>query len=338
MTKRVLIIYTGGTLGMRPTEKGYAPARDLDGLIREHMPGLSASSMPNYALVEYDDPLESSNAMPHHWYGLADRIRAASGEFDGFVVIHGTDTMAYTASALSFLLAGLDKPVVLTGSQIPLCEARTDAQGNLVSAVLVAAMSGLREVVVCFGRHIYRGNRTTKVAAGELDGFDSPNYPPLAELGVDIRMAKPEALPPLPDALGGPTEYRPCDIAVLRIYPGMPARLIETIVETGACGLVLRCYGVGTAPTADKAFLAAIRKVTDAGILLVAVSQCLQGSVSLRRYAAGSELGDAGAISGFDMTTEAAVTKLHMLFSMGLEKAEIAQLTQSNLRGELSDA
>lgn len=338
MNKRVLIIYTGGTLGMRPTEKGYAPARDLDSLIRERMPGLQASTMPDYVLVEYDDPLESSNAMPHHWYGLADRIRAASADFDGFVVIHGTDTMAYTASALSFLLAGLDKPVVLTGSQIPLCEVRTDAQGNLVSAVQVAAMDAPREVSVCFGRHVYRGNRTTKVAAGELDGFDSPNYPPLAELGVDIRMARPETLPALPDALGEPVAYRPCDIAVLRIYPGMPARLIETIVETGACGLVLRCYGVGTAPTADKAFLSAVRKVTDAGILLVAVSQCLQGSVSLRRYAAGSELGDAGAISGFDMTTEAAVTKLHMLFSMGLGREEIAQLTQSNLRGELSDA
>ncbi len=337
MKKRILIIYTGGTLGMRPTERGYAPAGDLESLIRERLAELHSGAMPDYVMAEYDDPLESSNAAPRHWFELADRIKERVEDFDGFVVIHGTDTLAYTASALSFLLVGIEKPVVVTGSQIPLCEVRTDAQGNLVSSLQAAAMDSLQEVAVCFGRHIYRGNRTTKVAAGELDAFDSPNYAPLAELGVDIKMARPAALPKVLEHLETSPVYRPCDIAVLRIYPGMPARLIDAVAETGAKGLVLRCYGAGTAPTSDRAFLSAVRRVNEAGILLVAVSQCLQGSVTLGRYAAGSELGDAGAISGSDMTTEAAVAKLHVLFSMGLSVSEIASLTQCNLRGELTE-
>lgn len=322
---------------MRPSERGYAPAGDLESLIRERLAELHSSAMPDYVMAEYEEPLESSNAAPRHWFELAERIKSRLDDFDGFVVIHGTDTLAYTASALSFLLAGVEKPVIVTGSQIPLCEVRTDAQGNLVSALQVAAMDAFREVAVCFGRHIYRGNRTTKVAAGELDAFDSPNYPHLAELGVDIKVTKPAALPLVLEHHDQSPVYQPCDIAVLRIYPGMPARLIDAVAETGAKGLVLRCYGAGTAPTADQAFLAAVRRVTDAGILLVAVSQCLQGSVTLGRYAAGSELGDAGAISGSDMTTEAAVAKLHCLFSMGLSVSEIVSLTQRNLRGELTE-
>lgn len=335
--KRVCIIYTGGTLGMRATDKGYAPAGDLAALLGERLPELAAPTMPAYELLEYQQPLESSNATPCHWYDLADRIYAAEADFDGFVIIHGTDTLAYTASALSFLLAGLDKPVVITGSQIPLVEVRSDAPGNLIGAVQAIATGALQEVAVSFGRYILRGNRATKVNATELDAFGSPNFPPLAEIGTHFRFNDTNGMPTLPEALRGQRpDYTDCNIAVLRVFPGMSARLIDAIVETGACGIILRCYGVGTAPTADPEFLGAVKRATDAGVIVVAVSECLEGSVTLGRYAAGSALADVGVVSGFDMTTEAALTKLHTLFAAGLNRSTIAVLMQTNLRGELT--
>ena len=336
--KRVSIIYTGGTFGMRPTEQGYAPARDLGSLIRERMPELGADSMPEYALTEYDQPLESSNATPHHWYRLAEQIRADADRFDGFVVIHGTDTLAYTASALSFLLGDFRKPVVLTGSQIPLCEVRSDAQPNLISAIQTIATGRLlREVCVCFGRHVLRGNRTTKVNATELDAFQSPNFPPLAEIGTELRFGDYDD-PPLDTAVlgSGTPPYQDWRIAVLPVFPGIRDELVDAIVDTRAVGIVLRCYGVGTAPSADPRFLDGLRRATDAGVVTVAVSQCQEGRVSLRRYAAGSALADAGVLSGFDMTTEAALTKLHALFALRLDRSRVATLMQENLRGELT--
>lgn len=335
--KTVSIIYTGGTLGMRPSKKGYAPAGDLDALLRERLPELSAPTMPAYELTEYEHPLESSNATPRHWYKLSDQIRAAEDRIDGFVVIHGTDTLAYTASALSFLLGDFRKPVIVTGSQIPLCEVRSDAPGNLINAMQVIATGQIREVAVGFGSYIRRGNRTTKVNATELEAFASPNFPPLAEIGTHIRFGEVNAVPSNNGVFGRRApSYRDCNIAVLPVFPGMPARLIDAVLETDACGVVLRCYGVGTAPTADPDFLATLRRACDAGVIVVAVSQCLEGRVLLDRYAAGSALADVGVVSGFDMTAEAAFTKLHALFALGLERADVARLIQENLCGELT--
>ncbi|NJM34595.1 MAG: type I asparaginase [Rhodomicrobium sp.] len=335
--KKVSIIYTGGTLGMRPSAKGYAPAGDLDALLKERLPELGMASMPGYELSEYEHPLESSNATPHHWYALAERIEASEKDFDGFVVIHGTDTLAFTASALSFLLGGLGKPVILTGSQIPLCEVRNDASGNLIAAMQAIATGNTNEVCVCFGRYILRGNRTTKVHATELDAFRSPNFPPLVEIGTHFKFAD---IPPLPSDIGelagAPTLCTDRCIAVLSVYPGMAASLIDAVRKTEAAGIVLRCYGVGTAPTADPDFLAALKRASKAGVIVVAVSQCLEGSVSLGRYAAGSALADAGVIGGFDMTLEAAFTKLHVILALGLDRARIAGLMRKSLRGELT--
>ena len=335
--KRVCIIYTGGTLGMLPTAKGYAPARDFGALLDERLPELRMATMPDYGLVEYDEPLDSSNASPRHWYELADRIRALRADYDGFIVIHGTDTLAYTASALSFLLDDLKVPIIVTGSQIPLCEVRSDAASNLISAAQAIASGQLDEVGVCFGRQIMRGNRTTKVHATELDAFHSPNCPPLAEIGTTIRFPnRAEPRPQGPFFTGEIPGYSDVQLAVLRIYPGISPRLIDAIVDAGTVGIVMRCYGVGTAPTVNPDFMAALKRATGSGVVLVAVSQCLEANVALRRYAAGSALADIGVVSGYDVMTEAAFAKMHALFSLGWTQKEITEGMQSNLCGELS--
>ncbi len=250
-------------------------------------------------------------------------------------MLHGTDTMAYTASALAFLLRGLGKPVVVTGSQIPLGVLRSDGRQNLLTAVLVAARDDVREVCLVFGSHILRGCRTVKSSASGFEAFTSPNLPPVGMAGVEIivdparlRTVEPSAIG-LPMALDAP-------VGLLRLYPGMPASLLRAAMAAPIRGLVLEAYGAGTMPDGDPAFLSALAEGAERGVVVVVVSQCVDGRVDLGAYQTSAPLVAAGAVGGLDMTTEAAYAKLVVLLSEGHSFEEVRSLMASDLAGELT--
>jgi L-asparaginase len=254
------------------------------------------------------------------------------------VVLHGTDTMAYTASALPFLLPGLRKPVIVTGSQIPLCEVRNDARQNLIAALILAARSDIPEVSLCFGNMLYRGCRTVKVNADGLEAFTSPNYPPLAEIGIDItiypeRIRRPEG--PSQERLAMPRLDLPA-VADLRLFPGISAEVVRNMLRPPLKGLVLETYGSGNAPDNNPDFLEAIAEATGRGVVVVNCTQCLRGTVHQGAYETGSALARAGVISGLDMTKEAALAKLIVLLGSQADPQIVKQRMVEDCCGELS--
>ncbi|PWV64372.1 asparaginase [Plasticicumulans acidivorans] len=335
MKPRVWVAYTGGTIGMVPSASGYVPAPGFLARLRQALPQLDAPTVPDFELYEYAELLDSANMRPDDWNRIAADIAARHDAYDGFVVLHGTDTMAYTASALSFMLEGLRKPVILTGSQIPLCEPRNDARDNLLDALILAGHCGIAEVCVAFNGVLLRGNRTTKVKAEGLGAFESPNLPPLAELGIDIRIHRERVRAPA--AL--PFRLRPfgdAEVAALRLFPGIRADFLRRALAEPLAGLVLEAYGAGNGPARDPDVLAALTQASARGVVIVVVTQCLEGRAELGTYAAGSALAAAGCVGGQDMTAEAALTKLAYLFAEGLSAAEVRAAIRCDLRGELS--
>ena len=334
MRPSVYVLFTGGTIGMQPTLNGYAPS---SGTLRQHIDAVVADSGEALPLVEFDEftpTIDSSNATPQTWAQIAETIFARREEFDGFVVLHGTDTMAYTASALSFLLPGFDKPVVVTGSQVPMCIARSDGRQNLIGALQVAARGDIREVSLLFGSKVMRGNRATKVDATGLEAFDSPSLPALATLGARIELDR--RIAPIPSR---ETQLLGCGlahVAAVRLFPGIEGSVLANLCRPPLQGLVIEAYGAGNGPAADAAFIGAIEAATAAGVVVVVVTQCLRGSVEPRAYATGSALLDAGAIPGHDMTTEAALTKLAVLLGEGIPAAQVRTLMTTDLAGELT--
>ena len=341
MKPRILIVYTGGTIGMtEDLATGALVPFSFDHLMR-NVPKIGRLG---YALdhVEIDPPIDSSNMNPAHWAQVAKMIADAYDDFDGFVVLHGTDTMAYTASALSFMLRGLAKPVILTGSQLPIGEIREDGTENLITALqIAAARTGdgapmVQEVAISFGRHLWRGNRAMKVSSTNFGAFASYNYPPLADMDLHIVYRERLLARPAADATLAPLYAMDDAVAVAFLYPGITeAALRPQLLAPGAKAVVLRTFGAGNAPT-ETWFTDLVAEAVGAGKVVVNVTQCPAGGVEEKRYATGDALAKAGVVSGCDMTCEAALTKLMHLFGLGLSATEVAAAMTRPLAGELT--
>ena len=336
MRKRVYIAHTGGTIGMTPARDGYRPARGYLQKQMDAMPELSHPSMPAFTIHDYEPLLDSSNMTPVEWVKIANDIADHYREYDGFVVLHGTDTMAYTASALPFMLQGLGKPVIITGSQIPLCEIRNDARENLITSLMLAASYDIPEVCLYFGGTLLRGCRSTKVSADGFAAFDSPNFPPLGTVGIEIEINRDLVRRDRRRRRLQVQELTAPVVSALRLFPGISSELVRNILRPPLQGLVLEAYGVGNGPDQNRPFIAALAEATSRGVVIVDCTQCLEGTVNLHEYATGSALARAGVISGYDMTAEAALAKLFYLFSRGHSPARVRKEMGRDLRGEVT--
>ncbi|WP_029038242.1 asparaginase [Salinimicrobium xinjiangense] len=336
----ILLIYTGGTIGMvKDFETGALKAFNFDELL-QNIPELKLLEH-SIETVSFEKPIDSSNMRPAFWLQIAEMIEERYEDYDGFVVLHGSDTMSYSASALSFMFENLSKPIIFTGSQLPIGDLRTDAKENLITSIQIAGLQRhnkpvISEVCLYFEYKLYRGNRTSKINAEHFQAFASPNYPPLVNSGVHLAVND--------NALWKPNNRRKMklhtglndEIALIKIFPGINRSLLEHIMaKEGLQGVILETYGSGNAPT-EEWFVNLLKQTISRGVVIVNVTQCIGGSVSMGQYETSTQLKKIGVISGKDITTEAAVVKMMYLLAKDLSPKVFKTIFETSLRGEMS--
>ncbi|KAF2881604.1 hypothetical protein ILUMI_24547 [Ignelater luminosus] len=358
--RKVLVLYTGGTIGMRKNEKGaYEPSpnafiRKIRSIPQMHdeefaksyfgeensdeliIPHVHNDHIVVYLIKEYDPLYDSSNMSTKDWIRIAKDVEENYCKYDGFVILHGTDTLAYTASALSFMLDGLQKPVIVTGAQIPIFENRSDAKGNFLSSLIIAGCFDIPEVCIFFANKLMRGNRTAKISSNLLDAFNSPNFHVLANVGIHINvfqhyLFKSNSKP----TLRVHTNLN-SNIVLLPLFPTITSDMVQAFIHPSVEGVVLQSYGVGNVPSDRKDLLDVLKRAIERGVIIINITQCAQGAVS-PSYETGRTLKEIGLLPGYDMTAEAALSKLSFVLGQGhLLLDEKKQLMLSNLRGELT--
>ena len=342
MERSILIIYTGGTIGMKQDPVDFTLKPFNFGQILSEVPEIR-KFVCRVDTYSFSPLIDSSDAQPEFWIDLARLIKKEYANYDGFVVLHGTDTMSFTASALSFMLENLEKPVVFTGSQLPIGMLRTDGKENLISAVEIASAADeqgrpiVPEVTVFFDSHLYRGNRTIKYSAENFWAFRSENAPALADTGIHIKYNLDEIR--YPKQYGNPlkiSETLDTDVAILKIFPGMRENMVRALFATeGLRAVILETFGSGNAPT-QKWFLDIISEADQRGLIIMNITQCIAGCVDMEAYATGIELKKMGVVSGYDSTLEAALAKLFYLMGKYADNDVVKRELNKNLRGEIS--
>lgn len=336
----ILIIYTGGTIGMMsdPVTKTLIPINFEH--IMDNVPELEKLNC-RIKVHSFEHIIDSSNMNPKIWGELASIIAADYDNVDGFVILHGSDTMAFTASALSFMLQNLNKPVIFTGSQLPISAVRTDAKENLMTAIEIAKSkkndrSRVPEVCIYFDFKLFRGNRSFKYNSSKFEAFRSPNYPILAESGVHLRFSVNDIREPGEGPLIV-NDNMVSDVVVLKLYPGISPKVVETVLSADVRGVIMETFGAGNTTT-DDWFIDLLKAAIDSGKVILDISQCKVGSVELGRYETSEKLKEIGVASGFDMTYEAAVTKMMYLLGEIEDPKEVKRCLEKDLRGELTES